>query len=275
VKHTLSLIALLIGIGAVAACGTAVTQQDRAMDTTTTRHIKALEGQRILFGHQSVGDNLMDGLTELVAANAEAGLKVVRVDDTAAAAGDGLFHFHVGKNGDPLLKLSDFAKRVESASDPFDIAMVKLCYVDITQRTDVTALFHEYQSTMTRLASKYPETRFVHITVPITGPKSGVRAALKRALGETIDPSDNITREMFNAKMRDAYAHTGTLVDLAKVESTSPDGTRTTHRAGDKNYFMMVGEYTDDGGHLNGRGKRIVVPQFLQGVVESAVADSA
>jgi hypothetical protein len=241
------------------------------METSTTRSIKALEGRRILFGHQSVGDNLMDGLTELVEADSGARLKVVRVGDTAAAVGDGLFHFHVGKNGDPLLKISDFAKRVETASEPFDVAMVKLCYVDITQRTDVAALFAEYQTTMGRLASQYPDTRFVHITVPITGPKSGLKATLKRALGrENIDPGDNITREMFNARMRDAYAHTGTLVDLAKVESTSPDGTRAVHRAGDKNYFMMVGEYTDDGGHLNGRGKSVVVPQFLQGVVESA-----
>ncbi len=51
--------------------------------------------------------------------------------------------------------------------------------------------------------------------------------------------------------------------DIAKIESTFPDGTRSTFTKDGKTYYSMVPEYTHDGGHLNEMGRKKVAKQFL------------
>jgi hypothetical protein len=68
-----------------------------------------------------------------------------------------------------------------------------------------------------------------------------------------------VRREQFNELMRAEYGPKE-LFDLAKFESTYPDGTR---ERGDKSHFALVPDYTDDGGHLNARGREVICVQWL------------
>jgi lysophospholipase L1-like esterase len=51
--------------------------------------------------------------------------------------------------------------------------------------------------------------------------------------------------------------------DLAKTESTLPDGTRETFTKDGKTHYSMVLEYTHDGGHLNETGHKKAAEQLL------------
>jgi lysophospholipase L1-like esterase len=231
-----------------------------------------LAQKRILFGHQSVGFDIMRGLEEILGENPSIPLKVAFTREPASAGPAGLFHFEVGRNGDPLGKIRAFASLMENeGGEPPDIAFVKLCYADITDEIDVQEIYDNYLTTMNRLAEAFPHVAFVHITTPLTGMPNGmdglVRRAkdvVKRIIGRpVVDLRDNSRRHALNEMMRRGYAGTGRLFDLAAIESTYPDGTRKRVSRGGDTFYSLVGGYTDDGGHLNAEGRRRVAEQLL------------
>ena len=49
------------------------------LESVTEASWSKLAGKRIFFGHQSVGENILDGISELVAANPKLGIRAVAV----------------------------------------------------------------------------------------------------------------------------------------------------------------------------------------------------
>ena len=90
---------------------------------------------------------------------------------------------------------------------------------------------------------------------------------MKRLLGrETEEDADNALRNAYNQQLlaRLAQGGHGTLVfDVARAESTRPDGTRETFTYRDRTYETLVPQFTNDDGHLNEQGRRQVAEQFL------------
>jgi len=161
-RHAALLGACLLGIFA-AACTQKTPTENTVTPTVSTAELNAVAGKRILFAHQSVGNDIVEGVKLLVAGSG-ASLEVVETRQPADGR-TGLFHFKAGTNGDPLGKLRDFEKTVnESAARGFDIAMVKFCYIDFDANTDGAALARSYIDTLERLQSNFPQTRFVAIT---------------------------------------------------------------------------------------------------------------
>jgi hypothetical protein len=144
---------------------------------------------------------------------------------------------------------------------------MKLCYVDFSQDTDVKALFEEYNSRMSKLEEKYPETTFVHLTVPIIAKPVGmvrIKNIVKKLIGRPIrDIRVNLKREEFNDYMRKEYLDNGNFFDLALLEATSPDGAIIMSRNEEKNFPMLDSRYTDDGAHLNDTGRKYIAEQLL------------
>jgi lysophospholipase L1-like esterase len=229
----------------------------RADDVALAREALARLGRKsLLFGHQSVGSNVLDGLA-LLAGPDGGGLRVVDVSRgaTTVAAGT-LAHAYVGQNGDPASKLDAFARAVDALGEPgVDVALVKLCYVDVTAETDGAALAARYLATLAELRRRHPRTTFVPVTVPLTTAQGGPKAWLKRLLGRSpYGLAENVRREEVNAALR-AAAQGGPLFDLARVESTAPDGRSETVTWNGRTAPALVPAYTDDGGHLNRDGK--------------------
>jgi hypothetical protein len=225
---------------------------------------QGLAAKRIFFGHQSVGANIMEGVADVVRDEPRIGLRV-GVGAGALAGGGCFAHGPVGRNGDPGLKTDDFARLIEGPlRGRVDVAFHKYCYVDISENTDVAALFDHYRTTMARLRAEFPGVVFVHVTTPLVRVESGPRAALKRLLGRTPGRyGANFARERFNDLMRDAYRGREPLFDLATIESTAPDGRRETIRFGNRSGHALVPAYTADGSHLNEVGRRRVAEELL------------
>jgi hypothetical protein len=256
-------------IGAVAAAA-----QPEPKDARVRAELQELSARTLFFGHQSVGRNILDGVKQL-AAGEGVPLRVVETKGAAAGIAPKTFaHGEVPENGDPVRKLRSFEQALTSGG-PVDIAFVKFCYVDIGPGTDVAALFAEYQATMARLKAQHPATTFVHVTAPLTTLQGGWKAAVKKVLGRLPQGVvENARREEFNALLRKAVEGKEPLFDLARAESTRPDGTPETFEWSGRRIPALVSEYSDDGGHLNGKG-RLVAARRLVSVLAAVPARDA
>ena len=241
---------------------------DTAMPKPTISDFAPLKEHRIFFMHQSVGKNLMDGL-ELLSNDANIKIPLSQRENSALHAGftgNGLIHSYGGKNRFPETKIKSFADqlgRFPENSRP-DIAFMKLCYIDFDVDTDIDKLFREYTETLELLERRYPDTTFVHMTVPLMRFPDGIKVSIKRMLGMDvwIDVT-NAKRQEFSQRIRERYPE-NLVFDIAKYESTYPDGMREQRLHHNQTIYGLVPEYTDDGGHLNAQGKRFVARNFLR-----------
>jgi len=212
---------------------------------------------RVLFGHQSVGADIITGLTELGPSIAgRVGIEESRTPE-AAPATHLLAHFRVGRNGAPDVKLRDFADALAQARHCIDVAMFKFCYVDIHDLAQARATWRQYSETFDELQRLHPRIVFAHVTVPLRSPPHTPLARLRQWLaGPHPEHARNRARETFNEWMRERYGHTGTLFDLAALESTGPQGRRYGRPVGGTFVPALHPDYTHDGGHLNALGRK-------------------
>lgn len=230
-----------------------------------------LSHKSIYFGHQSVGYNILDGLSAVLKANQQIKISIQETYDPEKYTSGTISHSRIGYNGDPQSKLNMFAFFAKSgAAEKADIMIFKFCYVDFNEKTDVKSLFESYKTTFENLKTKYPQTTFIHWTVPLTTLQGGAKATVKKMLGRPLGGVDeNIKRHQFNEMLRTTYAGKEPLFDLAAIESTLPDGRRATFEANGQTYYCLVPDYTSDGGHLNENAGKIVAEQMLLSIAET------
>lgn len=207
---------------------------------------------RIVFGHQSVGDNILAGFKNLFDRAGSRGPRIVRADEEFSLAGGVFAHGIIGRNREPATKCSawlDLLGRFEA--DSIDVTLMKFCYVDMTPETDVQALLNAYSTAVDRVRSLYPGVTIVHVTVPLSARKSGLKQFVKRAIGRQ-DENDlaNLKREEYNNLLRARY-ESEPIFDLAMAEATAPDGSVAQFEAGGRRGLSLFEGYTEDGGHLN------------------------
>jgi hypothetical protein len=220
--------------------------------------------KRIFFGHQSVGANIIDGLKDII--NGEGSLKVIESRNPHDSREPCLYHSRIGKNQDPLSKINDFISLMDSGfGNNVDIACFKFCYIDIQHTTDVHQLFDTYHNAMDSLSRKYHKTQFLHITVPLRTIEYGARNIFNKLLGrKSIAILNNQRRQIFNKLMIQQYNKSGFIFDLARSESTHPNGTSCKISYDGTTVYSLVPQYTDDGGHLNSYGRYFVATRFLE-----------
>lgn len=237
------------------ATANAATVAAAEFDATLHAELEHIAQQRIFFGHQSVGENLLDGIRQL-SKMAAVPVRIVETQKAGNVAPATFGHALVAKNGEPLLKLRSFEQAFSQHPSGIDIALLKFCFVDINADTDAKALFSRYRASMDRLRAENPGTTFVHVTVPLMEVKGGMKASIRRLLGRAPDGAiENVRREEYNALLRQTYQGHEPIFDLARVESTAPDGSVVTAEWNGRVAPALVPAYTDDGGHLNSVGR--------------------
>jgi len=234
------------------------TEAAAALDSS----LRNVADKRIYFGHQSIGFNILDGIGDIAKDHPGSGLNLVKTNDPLAFKVPVFAHFTVGENEDPSSKIDDFARSLDKGiGGNAEIAFFKFCYVDINRTTNIDKIFAAYKSTMERLKSQYPNTRFVHVTAPLTLSNFSVSSLIKKVLGSE---DNNIRKNTFNEMLVREYKGKDPIFDLAAIESTYPDGSRSVFKEGGKPYYSLAPEYTEDGGHLNEKGRRIMAAELLK-----------
>ena len=227
--------------------------------------LKVLGQERVFFGHQSVGNNILGGLREIINENPEAQLNFLNWTDSLHLSQTYFVGGFLGKNGKPMSKFDDYVRIVEKLSHAnLSIALMKLCFIDVTQQTNVDQVFDEYIVTIESLKQKYPSTTFVHVTVPLTTEANIARRIYRSLRGRAIDYiADNSARERYNEKLRRHFA-SEPIFDLAAVESTHPNGNRESGQTPSGTYYSLAKEYASDEGHLNEYGRKIAARELVR-----------
>jgi hypothetical protein len=290
--------ALVLG-ASLAACGIGeIPRENASMNDSASIDLEILAQSRIFFGHQSVGEDVLNGLRDLLAAPGSPSLTIadvrtaplsgsaaVAASADSAAGGDSLpvqgyiLHTKVGQNTKPASKCADFARVLEERKSQVDVAVLKYCYVDVGGSSDPDALFAEYQALLEGLRKKLPSVTLVPSTVPLTvgsarpdWRRKDLEVKIRRMIGlYDGQDKDNLKRGRFNDLLRQAYAG-GVIFDVAKAESTHPDGRREGFSKGSKQVPSLIPAYTHDGGHLNEAGRKIVAREFVRVLAQAAKA---
>lgn len=233
------------------------------ISTPTTAQWAALTQKRVVFAHQSVGNDILDGVRSLASRQGQA----LAVAETRRVASDwsGIAHFKVGKNGDPQGKIADFVAAMNGGAFPAaDVAILKLCYMDFDAATqDPSKLATEYGDALERLQSQFPATRFVAATAPLTTIQTGPKAWIKRLLGRApAGYEENFRRHVFNERIRSRFS-AERLLDIAKLETAAEDGPEV-FEYNSQRIEALNPALTYDGGHLDSAGKAIIAAQFVK-----------
>ena len=225
-----------------------------------------LSKKKIYFGHHSVGFNIIDGIRDLMEENPQIKLNIVETADPGDFKAGIFAHSRVGENVDPKSKIDAFANFIEQGIGSIaDIAFFKFCYVDFDSNTDVKKIYEDYKDAMSRMKKRYPAVTFLHVTVPLRTTKTTWKTTLKKLIGkkDIWEYADNVPRNEFNELLMKEYDGKEPIFNLAQIESTFPDGRRSSFTKDGKTYYSLVPDYTYDGGHLNEKGRKKLAEQLL------------
>lgn len=226
-----------------------------------------LKETKIYFGHQSVGQNILTGVSEL-ASELKLDIKIVELKEFQANKdrSTNIIHSYIGENRYPDKKTEEFSNIIQSSiSNNIDIALMKFCYVDTEEYLSTEQMIILYLDAIEYLEKKYPNKVFIYTTIPLTARSNNAKNLVKRFLGMPIfGRNDNIERNRFNSILRKKKESTGRLFDLAAIQSTYPDGTKEKFMIDGVEYYAMVPSYSSDGGHLNKLGRNVVAREFIK-----------
>jgi hypothetical protein len=193
---------------------------------------------KIFFAHASVGANILTGMSALNESNSSK-YPLSQVSSGAsppATTVNGTIYEYPRGNPGWAAKVSGFETDVDNGwhGSKVDIAMYKFCYID------PGADFKVYIDSLSSLEAKYPDTKFVYWTMPLTAN----------------DDSDEVLRAKFNNNLRNWIngQDNKILFDIADIEAWNPNNEHQTFASGGTNFEKMVWGYSSDGGHLNSAG---------------------
>ena len=276
-----ALLIFLVGVITVFFCSGVTKETEKStyqlasIKSIPEHYWRVLAKKRIFFGHQSVGRNIIEGIIDVMAAHPEIELNIVDSSAPRSIEGAALFHDNVGRNTRPNSKLNGFKRVLNSMNESgVDIAVLKFCYVDIRNDSDPQELFDRYQETFSELSDSFKETVFVHCTVPIESGPVGVKGNIKGCIKKLIQRpgflDNNSARQRYNELLRTRYTGKELVFDIAQFEAISPEGMMAYQKVDSERVYLMDARYSDDGGHLNEFGRRIIAEQFLITLAEAA-----
>lgn len=222
--------------------------------------------KKYFFGHQSVGNNILEGIESIVHKNPQIKLNVMRGTESNQLDDGVILHQLLGEWDNPYSKLNAFdAVMREGVGQNVDYAFLKFCYVDVVDRKSVDDIFNEYTSKIDRLKKEYPKVTFIHFTIPLHSiDKSLIKGSMRRLLQKG-EFGVNVNRIKYNSVLKEYYGGKDPIFDVAYYESIS-FATGKVSQATDlfgNNYLSLSDDNTDDGGHLNENGKRWIAENFL------------
>ena len=218
--------------------------------------IKKISEKKIYFGHMSVGYEIVNGLAEICKEHPEIDLNIIETKNPDDFSGPVFAHSRIGNNRDPKSKVDDFVNTLDNGlGDILDIAFFKYCFVDVERNTDIEIVLNDYKEAVVKIKNRYPDLKLIHFTVPLRVKPDDLKGKINKIIGR----DHNINRNRINNMIRNTYPDSE-IFDLAKIQSTYPDNERCKYG---RDVYVLVPEYTYDGGHLNDKGAEIVAEQLL------------
>ena len=163
-----------------------ITMQYDKIEEVPIGNWNNLSNNRIFFGHQSVGNNIVQGLIDIEKNYPYISLNVIETDHLPENMEGFFAHAYMGDNENPESKINAFKKAIDNGlGNNIDYAFLKFCFVDIDKHTDIEALFSKYDKMVEYINKNYPKTKLIHFTVPlIRKEKTSTFGKIKRSIKE-------------------------------------------------------------------------------------------
>jgi hypothetical protein len=223
-----------------------------------------LKSKRFLFAHMSVGENIIEGLEKIKSwYRMLTDFQILSLEMRRKKIVPAFYHIKLGSNGDPEIKCKKFINILDKHYPEynFDIVLFKFCYVDINRKTDVASIFKVYQNMVDQINKQYPDLRMIHITCPLT---AHYRTVKQRIRGYLFGDQANINRNFYNQLIHDAYGDKDQIFDLADAESAIQGNKRAVFEYKNEHYNYLAKTNTNDGRHLNEKGKVQAAGEIIQ-----------
>jgi hypothetical protein len=245
-------------------------------ESVSSKQWQILAGKKVFFAHMSVGRNILDGVNDVLQKQSVISQIVLETSNPDEMIQPGLYHTMLGYNAQPLEKISSFRSLLEQIRPARpDIVMMKFCYVDMMEDTDVNTLFDTYQKTIQQVQATMPGTVFMHCTVPLESTplslKEHGKEMVKAVLGRTTIVNNNEKRMQYNNLVRQTWP-ASQIFDIALIESVTPEGFLCCKARPEQNIPFLAANYTSDGGHLNQLGAHRAGQQFLISLVNAVAS---
>jgi hypothetical protein len=253
----------LVACGGEDEMGQAGVEVPKVSEVSTEQWQRLAE-RRLFFGHQSVGNDILAGVEDVLKEHPEIALRVVETMEPARMREPGLYHARIGENGAPETKLASFINIASAGVADSGTALLKYCYIDVSGETDPAALFEAYQRDVDALKAANPGLTILHVTLPLQtdwGEYFHWKRVIRGKL--TTHRELNHIRQDYNERLRAAYAGREPIFDLAHLQSIGPDGKVHTVRYRRSRVPILARAWTYDGGHLNEEGRRRIAEAFL------------
>lgn len=249
----------------VISCSTNKRNEMKMDNDKLMQALETIKTARIYFGHQSVGKNILAGISELIDSVQFEGIQIINISNESRDLPEYFFaHNRIGQNNYMVTKCNALGKDIHDVfQGDLDVAILKFCYVDIKEDANVEELFRQYKEWYQQFKKNYPDIKFVHMTVPLMASSGGWKIFIKRLIGypDYTDPA-NIKRNQFNQMMLHEFGDEY-IFDIARWEATHLDGSLNTFKNKGHTYFSLIRDYTYDGGHLNEMGRKWIAYHFL------------
>ena len=241
-----------------------VSETASASPQTLTR----LKG-RVLFGVQSNGADISAGVRTAFSRANLSEPKVMSWKKALTTKGPLVATATIGRNGNPSTKLRAFAGLVNDAPrGSVNVALMAFNYQDVSANTDIDSVLQSYQETMESVEAANPDITFLYTTVPVTTSNSWreVNQSEVTGLSNVDQPAwqDNIARERLNWNLRERYASTGRLFDIAALQARIGGGKVAAKLHEQPWYYVMNPGLSTDGKRLNEAGSVRLARELMQ-----------
>jgi hypothetical protein len=227
--------------------------------------LRAIAARRVLLAHASLGQAMAAGVQHFVDTMDGVGVRVMRgvppSDDRMAA----IIALDHAAGTDARNQAAAFADAVTATlGSSGGIALFGYTASDVTETTDVDALFAAFRAATRDIEWLSPRVQFVPMTIPLTcSGEPTITRLVTRSLGRDVDFERNRRRNRFNRLLIDDFAGSNPVFDLARLQSTRPDGTRAFEFDGHELVYSLASEYTNADGGLNDAAQRMLAEQLL------------
>lgn len=241
-----------------------VVQPEPSLKNVSAAQWDMISQKRIYWGHRSIGSNIINGIRDLVQKYPQIKVKISRPEDGIRADEGCVIHYRVGQQASPETIALDFMALSDTAVQR-DIDFVLAGFTPFYGEKDMDGILSDYKAAVGFLKKKYPDTIFIHETFPLLHSETTWKTRIKKILGRsgTWEYARNIRINEFNKRLREAYLDKEPFFDIAKIQSTLPDGSRSVFTLAGERYYHMVRDYTYDNYHLNEKGREIVARHLL------------
>jgi hypothetical protein len=142
-----------------------------------------LAEKKIFFGHKSVGYNIIQGVKDIMRERNYIKLNIVETHSPEQFDKPIFAHAQVGQNTDPGSKIKAFENIMDTGvGNKVDIAFFKFCYVDVMRDSNPQGIFDSYWKAIEDLKARYPNTKFMHVTVPVRSTPKGLKKNVKESI---------------------------------------------------------------------------------------------